>query len=217
VSRCKVLAHVSAAEQRCIVSVVAFQPGSTDLDSVPSLQNRSPVNLADQIADHAEQSAFLPLFERTSPAEMRARAEAFVAQFPQSAFLAQAQGRTVSANDVYGRSAGAFAMFQERRCELRDLPRSAQPRFQRLPAVPYAERCRLGAVAVIVVEGTASGGRAVKTVTPRWSKCSFVGDRPLLPGWLLHRQYLVASNGFEALNGSARPRDLYDVCLLRGS
>src|SRR5271169_138179 len=61
-----------------------------DLDSVPSLQNRSPVNLADQIADPAERSTFLRLFERTFPAEMRARAEAFVAQFPQSAFLAQA-------------------------------------------------------------------------------------------------------------------------------
>src|SRR5579864_1375360 len=35
------------------------------------------------------------------------------------------QGRTVSANDVYGRSSGAFAMFQDRRRELRDLPRSA--------------------------------------------------------------------------------------------
>jgi Cytochrome c554 and c-prime len=61
-----------------------------DLDSVPSLQNRSPVNLADQIADHAERSAFLQLFERTSSQDMRARAEAFVVQFPQSAFLAQA-------------------------------------------------------------------------------------------------------------------------------
>src|ERR1700752_5146297 len=60
------------------------------LDSVPSVQDRSPVNLADQIADHTERSAFLRLFEPTSPAEMRARAEAFVAQFPQSAFLAPA-------------------------------------------------------------------------------------------------------------------------------
>ena len=61
-----------------------------DLDSVPSLHNRSPVNLADQIADHAERSAFLQLFERASSQEMRARAQAFVEQFPQSAFLAQA-------------------------------------------------------------------------------------------------------------------------------
>jgi hypothetical protein len=61
-----------------------------DLDSVPSLQNRGPVNLADQIADSSERSAFLRLFERASSQDMRARAEAFVVQFPQSAFLAQA-------------------------------------------------------------------------------------------------------------------------------
>ena len=61
-----------------------------DLDSVPSLQNRSPVNLADQIADHSERTAFLHLFESASFQVMRARAEAFVTQFPQSAFLAQA-------------------------------------------------------------------------------------------------------------------------------
>src|SRR5579864_333281 len=64
--------------------------GAQDLDSVPSPQSRSPVNLADQIADHAERSAFLRLFERASSQDMRARAKAFVVQFPQSAFLAQA-------------------------------------------------------------------------------------------------------------------------------
>ena len=61
-----------------------------DLDSVPSLQNRSPVNLADQIRDHSERSAFLQLFQRAPSREMRARAQAFMEQFPQSAFLAQA-------------------------------------------------------------------------------------------------------------------------------
>jgi hypothetical protein len=61
-----------------------------DLDSVLFPQNRSPAHLADQIADHSERSAFLRLFERASPQEMRLRAEAFLAQFPQSAFLAQA-------------------------------------------------------------------------------------------------------------------------------
>ncbi len=61
-----------------------------DLDSVPSLQNRSPVHLADQIADHSERSAFLQLFAPTSSQVMRTRADTFVAQFPQSAFLAQA-------------------------------------------------------------------------------------------------------------------------------
>ena len=61
-----------------------------DLDSVPPLRNRTPVNLADQIADPSERSAFLELFEPASSRYMRTRAEAFVAQFPQSAFLAQA-------------------------------------------------------------------------------------------------------------------------------
>src|SRR5215831_14076110 len=61
-----------------------------DLDSVPSLHNRSPVNLADQIADHSERSAFLQLFAHTSSQDMRTRADTFVAKFPQSAFLAQA-------------------------------------------------------------------------------------------------------------------------------
>ncbi len=60
-----------------------------DLDSVPSFHNH-PVNLADQIADHSERSAFLRLFEHASPQAIRAQAEAFLAQFPQSAFLAQA-------------------------------------------------------------------------------------------------------------------------------
>jgi len=61
-----------------------------DLDSVPSLQNHSPAKLADEIADHAERSAFVRLFEHSSAQGIRARAEAFVAQFPESAFLAQA-------------------------------------------------------------------------------------------------------------------------------
>src|SRR5882672_3013145 len=61
-----------------------------DIDSVPSLQRRNPANLADQIADDSERSAFLQLFRQAPPGEMRARAEAFLARYPQSAFLAQA-------------------------------------------------------------------------------------------------------------------------------
>src|SRR5262249_26456101 len=61
-----------------------------DIDSVPTLQKRSPANLADQIADQSERSAFLQLFKQDLPSEMRARAESFIARFPQSAFLAQA-------------------------------------------------------------------------------------------------------------------------------
>ncbi len=61
-----------------------------DIDSVPSAQKRNLASIADEIADPAERSAFLQLFKLAAPAEMRARAEAFDARFPQSAFLAQA-------------------------------------------------------------------------------------------------------------------------------
>jgi hypothetical protein len=61
-----------------------------DIDSVPSVQKRNLASIADEIADSAERSAFLQLFKPAAPAEMRARAEAFQARFPQSAFLAQA-------------------------------------------------------------------------------------------------------------------------------
>src|SRR5260370_5503883 len=61
-----------------------------DIDSVPSVQKRNLASIADEIADPAERSAFLQLFKPATPAEMRARAEAFSSRFPQSAFLAQA-------------------------------------------------------------------------------------------------------------------------------
>jgi tetratricopeptide (TPR) repeat protein len=61
-----------------------------DIDSVPSLQKRDLASIADEITDSAERSAFLQLFKPASPGEMRARADAFLGRFPQSAFLAQA-------------------------------------------------------------------------------------------------------------------------------
>src|SRR6266568_5210802 len=61
-----------------------------DIDSVPSVQKRNLASIADEIVDPAERSAFLQLFKPATPAEIRARAEAFNARFPQSAFLAQA-------------------------------------------------------------------------------------------------------------------------------
>jgi len=75
-----------------LVSLIA-----QDIDSVPALQKRNPANLADQISDPIERSAFLQLFERTSPAEMQARAEAFIQRFPRSSFLAQAYEATARA------------------------------------------------------------------------------------------------------------------------
>lgn len=61
-----------------------------DIDSVPSVRKYNLANLADQITDEAERSAFLQFFKPASPGELRARAEAFLTRFPQSAFLAQA-------------------------------------------------------------------------------------------------------------------------------
>jgi predicted CXXCH cytochrome family protein len=77
----------------CVLPVVfwlTLQLSAQDLDSVPTVQRRDTVTLADQIADSAERSAFLALFKQASPAEMRNQANRFIAQFPQSAFLAQA-------------------------------------------------------------------------------------------------------------------------------
>src|SRR6266849_397499 len=61
-----------------------------DIDANPSIQKRSLSTIADQISDEAERAAFLELFRQAPPAQMLARAEAFLARFPQSAFLAQA-------------------------------------------------------------------------------------------------------------------------------
>jgi len=61
-----------------------------DIDSNPSVHKRSPSTIADQISDESERTAFLELFRQGPPAQMRERAEAFVARFPQSAFLAVA-------------------------------------------------------------------------------------------------------------------------------
>src|ERR1700719_3345831 len=61
-----------------------------DIDANPTIQKRSLSTIADQISDESERAAFLEMFRQAPPAETRARAEAFLARFPQSAFLAQA-------------------------------------------------------------------------------------------------------------------------------
>jgi predicted CXXCH cytochrome family protein len=61
-----------------------------DIDSVPATQKRSSASIADEISDPGERSAFLELFNQVPAADMRSHAEAFLARFPQSAFLAQA-------------------------------------------------------------------------------------------------------------------------------
>ena len=61
-----------------------------DIDANPSIQKHSLSTIADQISDESERTAFLELFRQAPPAQMQARAEAFLSRFPQSAFLAQA-------------------------------------------------------------------------------------------------------------------------------
>jgi len=61
-----------------------------DIDSNPLIQKRSVSSIADQIADSSERSGFLQLFPQSPPEKMLARAQTFLDQFPQSAFLAQA-------------------------------------------------------------------------------------------------------------------------------
>src|SRR6266496_4194685 len=91
-----------------------------DIDSVPSVQRRNLASIADEIADPAERSAFLQLFKPATPAEMRTRAEAFNATFPQSAFLAQAY-------DVEARQNLNSAAIAHAKEALDDLDRFAGP------------------------------------------------------------------------------------------
>lgn len=73
--------------------LVLFSAGAAlpqQIDAVPLVQNRSPSTVADQISDPAERAAFLALYKKTPPTEMLAHAQAFLQQFPQSVFLAQA-------------------------------------------------------------------------------------------------------------------------------
>src|SRR5947207_6283416 len=71
-----------------ICHTVSF--AAQDIDSNPLIQKRSVSSIADQIVDSSERSAFLQLFPQAPPEKMLARAQAFLEQFPQSAFLAQA-------------------------------------------------------------------------------------------------------------------------------
>jgi hypothetical protein len=73
-----------------IIGWCLSQLSAQDLDSLPSNQKRDFTSIADEISNAGERSAFLELFHEGEPAELRARAEAFISRFPQSAFLAQA-------------------------------------------------------------------------------------------------------------------------------
>jgi predicted CXXCH cytochrome family protein len=80
--------------KRLWLIAILFSPliplAGQDIDANPSTQRRSLATIADQISDESEHTAFLELFQQAPPAQMRARAETFLARFPRSAFLAQA-------------------------------------------------------------------------------------------------------------------------------
>jgi predicted CXXCH cytochrome family protein len=69
---------------------VALASFAQNLDSSVSSENRSRGKIADEISDNAERSAFLSLSQTRDPAKMLDAARAFLQQFPESAFLAQA-------------------------------------------------------------------------------------------------------------------------------
>jgi predicted CXXCH cytochrome family protein len=60
-----------------------------DLDSNVSSGTRTPGKISDQISNPAERAAFLALYQKTDPKRLLGDAQAFLQQFPQSAFLAQ--------------------------------------------------------------------------------------------------------------------------------
>ncbi len=77
----------------CAVGVLflaTISAPAQDIDSNPSAENRNPATVADQILDPAERHDFLVLFQPAAPAEMLKRAQTFLSDYPQSAFLFQA-------------------------------------------------------------------------------------------------------------------------------
>jgi hypothetical protein len=77
----------------CALGILFFTTISApaqDIDATPSIENRSPATVADQILDPAERREFLILFQPAGPAEMLKRAQTFLNDYPQSAFLFQA-------------------------------------------------------------------------------------------------------------------------------
>ena len=60
-----------------------------DLDSNVSSGTRSPGKISDQISNPAERAAFVALYQKADSRRLLSQAQAFLQQFPQSAFLAQ--------------------------------------------------------------------------------------------------------------------------------
>lgn len=61
-----------------------------EIDTMVTADSRRPSNIAGEIADPAERSAYVSLFVAGSPRQALANAEQFLQRFPQSAYLARA-------------------------------------------------------------------------------------------------------------------------------
>jgi len=87
----KILAMAGRFLLGAIVSALCATLQSTgqELDSNVTTRNRSPAVIADQIGDPAERADFVALYRKLDAQTMLARSEAFLAKYPESAFLAQ--------------------------------------------------------------------------------------------------------------------------------
>ena len=61
-----------------ILFLATISAPAQDIDSNPSVENRNPATVADQILDPAERRDFLVLFQPAAPAEMLKRAQTFL-------------------------------------------------------------------------------------------------------------------------------------------
>src|ERR1035437_6894851 len=68
----------------------ALSVWAQDIESNITARTRQPAAIADQIGDPRERAAFLGLYEKLNPDSLLRRASAFLQQYPDSAFSAQA-------------------------------------------------------------------------------------------------------------------------------
>lgn len=73
-----------------LACTVAPRIAGQDIDSAVANQNRSVPTIAAEIHDPAERAAFLGLYRTQDPRSLNALSQAFVLQYPRSAFLATA-------------------------------------------------------------------------------------------------------------------------------
>jgi tetratricopeptide (TPR) repeat protein len=79
--------HALLAATVLLISGVSL---AQDIDGTATDSSRTQTDIAGQISDRAERQAFLSLFKKSTPSASLRSAKTFLADFPQSAFLAQA-------------------------------------------------------------------------------------------------------------------------------